>query len=108
MNVFATRVAVIPEIDRNNASASTALAVASAAAKRQVVFRGWSGEAAVAHAREYRVKPYFAQERSSGTRLDTTYAPDGSITGLRYVKVSTLMLAGLQMSQSSLYIFTRA
>ena len=96
MNVFAKGFALIPEIARYNASTSTALAVASAAVIGQGVSRGWSREAAIAHAREYRVKPYFAQERSSGTRLDTTYAPDGSITGLRYVKVLALSTAGVQ------------
>ena len=101
MNVFAKSFALGPVIASYNGATSTAVAVASAAVLGQRISWSWSWEAGVAQAREYRVKPYFAQERSSGTKLETTYAPDGSITGLTYVKVAQLFTAGLQSCKAS-------
>lgn len=76
--------AMIPQLAGSSTSTSTAVAMATAAMIGQGISQGWSR---VLHAREYRVKPYFALERPSGTKLETTYAPNGSIVGLRYVKV---------------------
>lgn len=79
--------AMIPQLASSSSSTSTAVAMATAAALGQGFSQGWTTHSRLVHAREYTVKPYFARERPSGTKLETTYAPDGSIAGLRYVKV---------------------
>ena len=79
--------AMIPQLAGSSTSTSTAVAMATAAMIGQGISQSWTRESRVLHAREYRVKPYFALERPSGTKLETTYAPNGSIVGLRYVKV---------------------
>lgn len=79
--------AIIPQLASSSASTSTAVAMVTAAVIGQGFSQGWTSESRMVHAREYRVTPYFALERPSGTKLETTYKPDGSILGLRYVKV---------------------
>ena len=79
--------AMIPQLASSSTSTSTAVAMATAAMIGQNISQGWTRESRLLHAREYRVKPYFALERPSGTKLETTYASDGSVVGLRYVKV---------------------
>lgn len=78
--------AMIPQLASSSSSTSTAVAMATAAALGQGFSQGWTTQSRLVHAREYTVKPYFARERPSGTKLETTYTPDGSIAGLRYVK----------------------
>lgn len=84
MGSTAKGLALIPELAQQSSSTSTAVAAATAAVIGQGISQGWNRWAGHVHAREWFEKPYFAQERPSGTRLLT--APDPP-NGIMYVKV---------------------
>ena len=84
--------ALIPELVQQSSSTSTAVAAATAAVIGQGISQGWNRWAGHVHAREWFEKPYFAQERPSGTRLMT--APDPP-NGIMYVKVGSMHTACL-------------
>lgn len=84
MGSTAKGLALIPQLVLQSSSTSTAVAAATAAVLGQGISQGWSRWAGQVHAREWLEKPYFAQERPSGTRLMT--APDPP-NGIMYVKV---------------------
>lgn len=86
MGSTAKGLALIPELAALSRSTSTAVAAAAAAVIGQGISHGWGSWACQVHAREWMDKPYFAQDRLSGTRLET--APDPP-HGIKYVKVST-------------------
>ena len=84
MGSTAKGLALIPELVQPSSCTSTAVAAATAAVIGQGISQGWNRWAGHVHAREWFEKPYFAQERPSGTRLMT--APDPP-NGIMYVKV---------------------
>lgn len=84
MGSTAKGLALIPELVCQSSSTSTAVAAATAAVLGQGISQGWNRWAGQVHARQWLEKPYFAQERPSGTKLMT--APDPP-NGIMYVKV---------------------
>ena len=89
MGSTAKGLALIPELAALSPSTSTAVAAAAAAVIGQGISHGWGSWACQVQAREWMDKPYFAQDRLSGTRLET--APDLP-HGIKYVKVSNWQL----------------
>ncbi|KAA6419362.1 MAG: hypothetical protein FRX49_10621 [Trebouxia sp. A1-2] len=83
MGSTAKGLALIPELAALSPSTSTAAAAAAAAVIGQGFSHGWGSWACQVQAREWMDKPYFAQDRPSGTRLET--APDPP-HGIKYVK----------------------
>lgn len=84
MGSTAKGLALIPELVTLGPLSSTAVAAASAAVIGQGVSHGWRNWAGQVQAREWLEKPYFAQDRLSGTRLKLAYDPPN---GVKYVKV---------------------
>ena len=89
MGSTAKGLALIPELAALGPSTSTAVAAAAAAVIGQGISHGWGSWTCQVQAREWMDKPYFAQDRLSGTKLET--APDPP-HGIKYVKVSTRQL----------------
>ncbi len=87
MGSTAKGLALIPELAALGPSASTAVAAATAAVIGQGISHGWRNWAAQVQAREWMDTPYFAQERLSGTRLETVLDPPH---GIKYVKVCSV------------------
>lgn len=83
MGSTAKGLALIPELAALSPSTSTAAAAAAAAVIGQGISHGWGSWVCQVQAREWMDKPYFAQDRLSGTRLET--APDPP-HGIKYVK----------------------
>ena len=92
MGSLAKGLALIPELACQSSAVSSAAAAATAAVLGHGISQGWTRWAGQVHAREWMEKPYFAQERPSGTRLMT--APDPP-NGIMYVKVSWPTLSAL-------------
>lgn len=83
MGSTAKGLALIPELACLGPSTSTAVAAATAAVTGYGISQGWRNWAGQVHAREWMDKPYFTEDRLSGTRLET--APDPP-RGIKYVK----------------------
>ncbi len=105
MGSTAKGLALIPELAALGPSTSTAVAAAAAAVIGQGISHGWGSWTCQVQAREWMDKPYFAQDRLSGTRLET--APDPP-HGIKYVKVSTrqLVCIGKEVAANRNYLQT--